>query len=59
MIEPTGLPLQQLYKICINHLVDRGYKFKLTFEHDTQVLIELENGQAIDFFKKPNSDKGE
>lgn len=50
-IEPTGFPLQQLYKLCINHLIESGYNFNLEYEHENQVVIDMGKNGCIDFFE--------
>lgn len=52
IIEGSGPPLAQLYKTCINHLIEMGYKFKLEFENETQVVIDMGEHGCIDFFDK-------
>lgn len=56
-IEVHGEPLKQLYTLCINHLIQSDYKFKLIYEHDSQVVIELSNGKSIDFFNNKTISK--
>lgn len=49
-LEISGTPQQQLYKLCINHLIDMNYKFKLEFEHSEQVVIDMGRNGCVDFF---------
>lgn len=58
-VEVHGDPLTQLYTLCINHLIQSDYKFKLVYEHDSQVVIELKNGKSVDFFNNKTITKNE
>lgn len=58
IVESNDTPLQQLYKICARHLMEMGYKFKLEFEHENQVVIDMGKNGYVDFFMSNTNGTG-